>query len=1037
MKRLLSVFLCLLTASLLSAGAIPDMKFRRLDTRDGLSNSQINCILRDSRGFVWIGTPYGLNRYDGYRIKTYYSNVKDTTTMKNNYVDEVFEAWDGRLWIKQSMNYSVFDPVTERFDRQPEAWLHKVGIKGGVEFLYIDSHKNFWVKTYDTGMWFYNPRTKHTHCFHFGYGEQEFNSDIGVSCFAERGREVMIISNNGEIVSMDGEGGRILWKSTYLRQYGQMANQSYKLVSDPKGNLWVTTNGHSFAYLKQEKKWYGSITEVMAHWGIADVPDQISVWDVDTDNSGRLWIATDHGGLYVVDAKHREMRQFLNDKNDETTISDNTLRHIYKDALGRIWIGSYKNGLNLYTDDLQDFSYVELGDINTICEDRWGNYWLGTNDRGIICYNPHTGEQTLYNKETYGFGSNVMVGSLAASDGSLWFGTYEGGLIRYRNGQFTNYRATGNPQDISNNNIWTIAEDSFHDIWVGTLGSGVQRIDGRTGRLYEPINSQNSQLSSDYVSSVQLTSKGWLLVAHSNFYSMVNPKTRRVVNRSIEDNQDNVGVTLASVQVIQDSRGLVWQGSASGLTIVDRTAGRVYLLDMKSGLLGSSITGVAEDKRHTIWASTDHGVSNIVPQRAADGSWTFLVRSYNQRDGLQPGTYNQRAVFCTHDGLILVGGQTGIDIINPNRQGSGRKGETTIFIGLNLFDTEISAGETYNGRVILTEALDHCRKLRLRYAENQFTIQLGSNSGEVSNRSRFVYKLKGFSDQWIRTEEVNPNITYMSLPSGSYTLCVRMLNDDGTIGDIESQLDITIAAPWYRSWWMWLVYIGIALLALRYYRRRQQERMRLARLKMEQESNHRLDELKQHFYDTVSDELREPFQHTFESLNTMMQEENDEQRYEREQQVFGNVEHLLEQVNKLAESGGTAKAKLTPQITEMEITSLDQKLVNDATEYVETNLSNSDISVETMAEALGMSRVHLYKKLTAITDLTPSEFIRQIRLRHAEQLLRKSQLTVAEVSYKVGFNNPRYFSKYFKEMYGVMPSEYKSGGGQPIVIQAE
>ena len=89
-------------------------------------------------------------------------------------------------------------------------------------------------------------------------------------------------------------------------------------------------------------------------------------------------------------------------------------------------------------------------------------------------------------------------------------------------------------------------------------------------------------------------------------------------------------------------------------------------------------------------------------------------------------------------------------------------------------------------------------------------------------------------------------------------------------------------------------------------------------------------------------------------------------------------------------------------------------------------MSNADISVEAMADALAMSRVHLYKKLMALTGLSPSEFIRQIRLRHAEQLLRKSQLTVAEVAYKVGFNNPRYFSKYFKDMYGMIPSEYKN-----------
>ena len=128
--------------------------------------------------------------------------------------------------------------------------------------------------------------------------------------------------------------------------------------------------------------------------------------------------------------------------------------------------------------------------------------------------------------------------------------------------------------------------------------------------------------------------------------------------------------------------------------------------------------------------------------------------------------------------------------------------------------------------------------------------------------------------------------------------------------------------------------------------------------------------------------------------------------------VYQRVKDLQELFRKVMEY--SRRGKLKPQIKEVEITNLDEKLVRDATNYVEENLGNSDLSVETMAEALAMSRVHLYKRLTAVTDLTPSEFIRQIRLRHAEQLLRKSQMTVAEVAYKVGFNNPRYFSKYFK-----------------------
>jgi AraC-like DNA-binding protein len=124
-------------------------------------------------------------------------------------------------------------------------------------------------------------------------------------------------------------------------------------------------------------------------------------------------------------------------------------------------------------------------------------------------------------------------------------------------------------------------------------------------------------------------------------------------------------------------------------------------------------------------------------------------------------------------------------------------------------------------------------------------------------------------------------------------------------------------------------------------------------------------------------------------------------------------------------SHGAADRKLRPEIKNMEITSLDEKLVKDATAYVEKHLGD-DISVETMSEALNMSRIYLYKKMIALTGTTPSEFIRRIRLEYSKQLLLKSQQTVAEVAYSVGFNSPRIFSKYFKEMFGVMPSQYKN-----------
>ena len=843
---LLSVSLAFLLPLVMKA-AVPDMKFRRLDTRDGLSNSQVLSIYRDSKGFVWIGTPYGLNRYDGYRVKTYYSETRDTTTLRSNYVDAIFEANDGKLWLKQGMGYSVFDPVTERCDRHPERQLEKQGITGGLEYLFVDSIGDFWVKSYNDGFFHYSPKTKKLKRFNFGYGEQEFNLEMGVSSMVELDEKtVALASHNGEIICFDREHDVISRKMDYLSKNGLISNQSCKLRVDLNGNLWVITPARTCSWNPKTNEWSVSVQEALGKLGITDLPAEMQVWDILPDERGRLWLATDHGGLYVVDPRDHTFKQFLSDKIDESTISDNTLRVLYHDQLGRFWIGSYMNGLNLYIGNSSNFRNMELGVINTICYDKEGYTWLGTNDAGIIRYDSRTGEQVVYNKANSGIGSNVMVGSLVASDGSVWFGTYEGGLIHIKNGSVTNYRATGDTLGLVNNNVWSVCEDQWGNIWIGTLGGGVQRIDKHTGKM-RTFRISNSNLPSDYVSTITRTKKGWLMVSHSSYYSLINPKTFRIVNRDITNNHNGIDINLTSNLTLEDSRGLAWQGSTSGATIWDPKTNEVYLLDMKSGFLGSTVNGIAEDAAHTMWVVTDHGISNVIVQKQDNGRYSFIVRSYNSRDGLQNGPYNQRSTCFTPDGLLLVGGQGGLDILNVKNIGKDRVKEVPIFSGLLLFDEEVPIGSEIDGRVILKKSLNEQREVTLKYGD-QFTIQLSSSSGEIHNRSRFVYQLEGFNDNWVRTAEVNPNISYMSLRYGDYTLHVRMLKDDGTMGEDEATIEIHIATPFWRARWAMLLYILLVLAAVwwwrRYFLRRQTERMALEQQRREIEKMQWMNEMR-------------------------------------------------------------------------------------------------------------------------------------------------------------------------------------------------
>ena len=856
MKKLIA--LCLIAVSLsvtAQTSLIPDMKFRRLDTPEGLSSSQINNIFRDSRGFVWISTPYGLNRYDGYRVRTFYSNQRDTTTMRDNYCDRIYEAHDGKLWMRQGMGYCVYDPVTETFDRNAARVLAKMGLECGVEWLYIDAKKNIWVKDFEKAIYCYHPQAKKNKIttIKMGFGINEFSPNYGISTVADYGDKLLVVTNNGELICMDGDKGEVEWVDRWMYETSGIDSQEYRLYVDKDMNIWCNVLSFVFVHEYKTKKWY-TMLDYLATKGVEGAPENLQVWSLLVDKDDWLWLACDHDGLVVIDMKNKQWKQFLNNKHDETSLSDNTLRTLYLDNRNTVWIGSYKNGVNQYIPGVSSLKSVELGDITTTCEDKYGNYWLGTNDVGILVYNPKTNEVVNhFTKDNSGLANNIIVGSWPASDGTIWFGSYNGGLSHailspsdHTQATIVNVQATGKPDELVNNSVWALNEDKWGRLWINTLGGGLQMFDPKT-KKFTTWDSKNTVIPGDYLNSLSWNKKGWLMVGTSYYYSLVNPVTRKLINQVIPENPEVPVSPGSTTYVIEDSRGLIWHGSNIGIIVYDQKTKFQTLLDMSDGLLGSSVNSLLEDKKHNIWAVTDHGVSRIVPQPQEDGTWQFSIRSYSSADGLQKATYNQRSMWLTRDGKVLVGGQGGLDIIDPSLLQDKKSDERPVFSGLQIFDQDVQVGREFKGRIILDEALDVCRELTLRY-NDQFTIQLSTNKVVVNNRKRFAYKLEGFNENWVRTSSLNPNITYNSLRAGSYTLRVRILNGDGTLGEEESQLEITIRPPLYRTRWMVLLYMliiaGGAWLFVKWYLKKQKEKADMEQLQREQDKHQWMSEMR-------------------------------------------------------------------------------------------------------------------------------------------------------------------------------------------------
>ena len=855
MKHILTALLLAFgLGALAQTNLIPDLKFRRLDTPEGLSSSQINCIFKDSRGFVWIGTPYGLNRYDGYRVKNYYSNQRDTTTMRDNYTDHIYEAADGKLWMRQGMNYCVYDPVTDSFERNAARELAKLGLECNVEWLYIDSHKNIWVKDFEKAIYCLHPNAKRdkVKTIKIGYGANEFSPSFGISTVAEYGDWLLVATYSGELACLNGDKGEVDWVDKWMHDAGGIENQEYRLYVDKKGNFWCNVLDRVYIYEVKVKKWHPSLAELLSSKGVKDFPESLQVWDMLVDKNDWLWLACDHDGLVVVNLRNGQWKQFLNNKHDETTISDNTLRKVFESNDGSVWIGTYKNGVNQYVPGLSSLMSVELGDITTAIEDKRGNYWLGTNDSGILVYNPTTGEVVNhFTKDNSGLASNIVVGSWAASDGTFWFGSYNGGLTHAIpsasdpiQATIINYQAK--PGELANNSVWALNEDKWGRIWISTLGGGLQMLDPKTHK-YTTWDTRNTSIPGDYLTSLSWNKKGWLMVGTGYFYSLVNPVSHKLINQVIPQDPNSPVSVGSTNYVIEDSRGLIWHGSNVGVIVYDPKTKFQKLIDMTDGLFGSGVNSVIEDKKHDVWVVTDHGVSKVVPQQQENGSWQFNVRSYNSRDGLQKATYNQRSVWLTREGKLLVGGQGGLDIINPALLQDEKSDERPVFSGLLIFDRNVEVGKEFNGRVILDEALDVCRDITLKF-NDQFTIQLATNEVSIKNPKRFAYKLEGFSDTWVKTSDLNPNITYNSLRAGSYTLCVRILKEDGSLGEQESRLDITIRPPLWRTRWMILLYMlliaGVAWLWRKRFLKKQQEHMELEQLRRETEKKQWMSEMR-------------------------------------------------------------------------------------------------------------------------------------------------------------------------------------------------
>jgi len=793
LKRLLIVMLMALPAA--AAGIY---MFKTLDTRNKMNSSQINCIMKDSKGYMWFGTPAGLYRYDGYVYHNFQCDSQDGSSLPDSYIHSIQEAMDGTLWINTAQGMCLYHPRTETFERDMHQVYAKMGVNGTPTIVYIDRNKNFWMYIPKRGVLAYDMQKQLM--YEFGYTNGVSGIPAGNICSISECRDGAVLTyDDGTLVCLSiADDHKTVWQTGAVAAQGLRHSSTLKSFADPHDNIWLYGQGTLMLYLKKSDEW---ITTTGDKLGLTGSGVDRTVFSMASDKQGNIWMATDRSGLVKMSAGSYEMESVTPvGMNSHRPATGETVSALcaYVDDTGLLWVGTEKNGVAFYGKNIYKFSSAMIGDVTAITEDNDGRLWYGTSENGI-----------------YGYGGPLAshkVSALAATpDGSIWVGSKQNGITRILNGESIFYSlAKDSTKTLIDDNINDLTVDKTGNLWIATDG-GLQMYSTKMN-TFSSYTKENGRLTTNTITCLSYGSGNTLFAGTSEGVLVINISTTEKEMLTGEKASLNKFTNNYVTQVMEDSRGLLWVGTRDGINVYDRSNDRLVHITEKDGLCNNCVRGLTEDGNHNVWITTTNGVCRVVVQRNhEEGTFNYSMYNYDTSDGMQGNEFNQGAICTKKNGDVVLGGIYGINWVNKQGKVTNESLPRVMLTQLFVGETEILPGHIYDGSTILPEALNETSKIVLANSNNTFTIKFAGGNYNQSERLMFMYWMEGRDQNWRNGDALNHGVTFTDLPSGTYRLHVKSISAGGAVSNQERVLEIVIERPWWIQWWMIVIYALLIL----------------------------------------------------------------------------------------------------------------------------------------------------------------------------------------------------------------------------------
>ena len=1018
---LVCIFSCL-KISTSYANIRESFNFKNITIEDGLSQSTVETIYQDSKGYIWIGTNDGLDRYNGYEFKHYKHDKYDKNSIANNYIVDIIEDKNGYIWVSTIGGLSRINPdkdeIKNYYSKEDRGNLSNSNL-----WQLLCTKDNRLIASTIDGLNVYDKnKDKFTRIL---YKEGELPSQYIYSLEEDINGHIWVGTDNG-LVELDKD-------LNIVKSYHDTIGDSdvYNVYDDSKGNIWVCTLDNGLFKINLDDK---SVENYKNNNSKISIPSN-NVRDIISDSEGKLWIATDKG-LCTFDYEREEFITYNKKLYQSNSLIDDEIFCLLKDSSGLIWIGTYSgisrfnpnSSFTHFKSDPYDNNSISGNVIHGIYEDDDKTLWIGTNESGINVIN---GESTKHlNKENSNLASD-LIEDITGFKNYIFIGTNEGLSVLVKNDKDAeNYTITNYTEKdgLPSNKIKSLFIDSKGYLWIGTK-KGLAILDINNNKIIDVTYILDEMGVSDkFIRAVYEDSKG-------NYYIgcfleggliKINPNTKEYkIYKNIEN--DDSSISNNSIRYInEDLYGNILVGTSHGINILNLSTDKFNHYTEKDGLINNTIYGILVDKNNGIWMSTNAGISKLFTEDATFKNFTIT-------DGLQSNEFNGRACFKSKDGNMYFGGINGFNVFNSQD------------IELSTFEPKVIFD---NFEINGTNKKD-ISNIKFKSNENNIKINFFTNDYKNTKTTQYYYKLEGLENEWNMTN--SNSLVFANLGSGDYTLKIKTITQHGVMSD-ESSVHFTINPPIWRSNYAICIYLILIIISILRYMHKVNTLDRLVnertnKLRKEMEKNEQLfkkvlslEQNKNNYFVNLSHELRTPL-NVLSSINQLIKEFTKKDNFitpEKLSYYMGimdrNCSRLLSLINNLIDHTKIENNSYIINKKDEDIVYLVEETVLDMKDYIEEKGLELIFDTDVEEKVIRCDKVDIERCIINLVGnavkFTPAGGLIKVLIQDLDDkvkiIVKDNGIGISEENQKVIFDR---FNQVVDES-----SEQKGGSGLGLTI---